>query len=187
MSVAARDRRPRSKGAIALARTGLTQEQIAEKLGCAREQVSYWLTGARKPGKAWRTAIELAFGIAPKLWDEYPEPEAPRDETPNANEDRSVRARAERFQRMLDDILERVENDSSATPHEKAKVIKDASAALAVLGRITGEAQEIGEQRILRLPAWRRIEDALATALVPFPKAARAVAEALEELAESVK
>lgn len=180
-------RRPRSRGAFELARTGLTQQQIGERIGCSQEQVSYWLTGARRPGAANRAELALAFGIEPKAWDETPEPPPHVKPSEPGAEDKTVRARAERFQRMLDDILAKIESDEKATPHEKAKVIKDASAALAVLGRITGEAQEIGEQRILRLPAWRRIEDAMAAALDPYPKAARAVAEALEELAETVK
>lgn len=184
-------RRERSQGAFELSRLALTQEQIAAKLGRKQEQVSRWVNGQLRPSKATRAAMFVAFGIRPEAWDELAKG-SPLQEAPQAPaapdealDDKSVRARAERLQRMLDAQLGQLERDTQATPLERAKVMSSVAATLKVLGAITGEAQEIGESRILRLPAWRRIEDALIEALRPWPEAARAAAETLREMGES--
>lgn len=185
------ERRRRSRGAYELARVGLPQDQIAAKIGRKQEQISRWVSGRLVPKEATRKALFLAFGIEPVAWDEPAKGEALASAPETAVgtpvdtlDDKSVRARAERLQRMLDSQLRQLEQDTRATPIERAKVMSSVAATLKVLGSITGEAQEIGESRIVRLPAWRRIEDQLIKTLRPWPDAARAVAAAVQELSE---
>jgi hypothetical protein len=51
------------------------------------------------------------------------------------------------------------------------------------LGKLTG-ASLANERMIRRSPSWRRIQDAVATALEPWPDAMLAVADALDALEE---
>jgi hypothetical protein len=62
-----------NRGAVALIGTrqsGLTQEQIAEKLGCSQPFVSRLLRGEVPKLAALRQAAHKEFGIEPGAWDE---------------------------------------------------------------------------------------------------------------------
>lgn len=179
-------RTERTRGSFELARLGLTHEQLAARLGKSRVQVTRWVNGERKPAVQNRHEIAAEFGIEPEAFDEpltqaATPPAAATNTTPD---DVPVRQRALELQRNLHDLMVSVRDDFTATPLEKAKVYASAATTLQLLGKLTGDAQEIGEARILRLPAWRKIQERLVSALQPFPKAAVAVADALRELGE---
>src|SRR5262249_3323193 len=70
----------------------------------------------------------------------------------------------------------------SATPDEFSRFCRSITPALMHLGKLTGETLSIDEARIVRLPAWRRIEQALVRALTPWPDALRAAGEELSRL-----
>ena len=66
---------------------GLTQEELAEKLGVEQSTVAKWETGAQKPGKGWfhfwqLIVAGLAVGSIQAIWEEYqrsrPEPQRRR-------------------------------------------------------------------------------------------------------------
>ena len=82
---------------------------------------------------------------------------------------------------MFDRLLVDLESDN-ITPYERTKVGRHATQMLGEIGKLTGETQEISEERLLRLPAWRRIQETILLALRPWPEAARAVGKALEGL-----
>jgi len=94
----------------------------------------------------------------------------------------SIRVRAELLARDIDRMREEILDDDSATPLERGKVIQSCIASLTYLGKITGHTLEINESRILRLPAWQRIKEAIVEALKPWPEARRALADRLKEL-----
>ena len=83
---------------------------------------------------------------------------------------------------MVDELLDKLNNDAKTTPLEKAKVMASTAGTITLLGKLTGESREISEARIIRLPAFRRVVDRMKEALRPWPEAARAVGEALKEL-----
>lgn len=182
-----------------LARTGATQDEIAERVGVSRGLVSMWLSGQRVPRAENRTAIRKRYGIREATWDQpraparsrerpsTPPPPAPGEPAPPPalEEGSSVRAKALRLGRMVQELLDGIANDTFALPLERAKVMASAASTLTLLGKLSGETQEISEQRILRLPAWRRIEDVIAAALDPWPEAMRAVGEALRAIGEA--
>lgn len=178
-------KRARSRGSYELAKLGLTQDEIAERLGCKRPQVTWWLSGERRPNERRRAQIFAVYGIKPEWWDEPQLSAALPVRHGGSSSSATVKDRAERMLRMLDHVLEEVENDTSSTPLEKIRTMQRATPTIQGLGKLTGEAQEMSEHKIIRLPAWRRIEETIATALTPWPKAARAVAEALQQLEES--
>lgn len=182
-------KRPRNQGAIALRRTGLTQEQIAARLGMSQPQVQRWMACERVPSTPNRLRIYADFpDIEPSLWDQPAAPPKPSptdarhmQQAPPATPI-SVRDGVDMLRGKLHKLLHRIDDDG--TPDEQAKVLKDATAALHVLARITGEAADISEAKIVRLPAWRRVRDALVEALGDQPDVLLRVESALEEFGE---
>lgn len=178
---------PRSQAAYELARLGLTQAEIAAKLGRSQQQVQRWCSGKSVPNEENQALIcEQWPQIAPHLWHEDAQPGVAKTKPAIAEllasdpRQKTPRQQAQDLQILVHDLLTNLPND--ATPLERAKVMSSAASTLTVLGKLTGEAQEISEARILRLPAWRRIAERILDALEPYPEAARTVAEALDEL-----
>jgi transcriptional regulator with XRE-family HTH domain len=172
----------RSRGSVLLARTGKTQEELAARLGVSRSLVGHWLTGHRVPTKLEvRTALRKAFAIPVEAWDEPAESALATQDTTTTWTADSVQARAQRLQSMIDAMTDQLQQ--SATPAEFSKFCRSITPALTHLGRLTGETLSIDESRIVRLPAWRRIEEALVRALAPWPDAMRAAGEELRRLA----
>jgi hypothetical protein len=171
----------RSLGAAHLSRVGKTQEEIAAELRVSRALVGHWLTGTRVPGRERRPLLQACYSIDPEAWDAPEVATAPATApAPLDWGDGSPRAKAERLERMVRELLDGLAADPKATPLERARVMASAAATLSLLGRLTGETQEISEHRIVRLPAWRRLVDRVLAALRPHPEALASVSEALE-------
>lgn len=178
----------RSRGSLALARLGMTQDAIATRVKRSRAAVGHWIAGRRKPRKAERAAL-AKLGVPDLWWDEDVEVTPPKEPPPQKAPERPesewsgpVAVKALRLERMLGELLDGVADDPETTPLEKAKVMSSAASTLTALGRLTGEMQDMSEQRILRLPAWRRIQTELIEALQPWPDAMLAVGNRLREL-----
>lgn len=185
----------RTRGSYMLGRVGATQHEIAARVGTTQPKVSRWIAAVMKPGVPNRIALEREFAIPPSAWDEpwmqvERKPRAPGRRAqpappdPQPVDDRSVRAEAQRLMDQVRALRTRVANDASATPSEQAKVYAAAAQTLTLLGKMTGETLVVTESRILRLPAWRRIEDQLVEILTPWPAAMRAVGDALAAMGE---
>jgi transcriptional regulator with XRE-family HTH domain len=173
----------RSQGAVVLARTGLTQEAISARTGISRPRISHYMTGQRKPGPANRAKLQRAFGIEPGLWDVAPvESIAVAPTSTGTPAPASVFDMAGVLQTAVNDQLQKLTTDPSVTPYERSKLIEKLAEALHSIGKLTGETLDMSEERLLRLPAWRRVKDAIFAALRPWPEAKVAVAEALEAL-----
>lgn len=166
----------RSRGAVMLAQVGDSQAEIAAKVKCKREEVSYFQTGSRNPGPMNRTRFKKHYGIPETAWDE--EPERPKAAAPAAV-DESIQGRVDRLQRTIDYFQEAALTDPQMTTRERLAVLGDAIAALRDLARLTGESQEISEAKLLKLPVLRKIVDDLVRALEPWPDAMRAAGEVL--------
>lgn len=78
-------------------RQGLSQEQLADRLGVTRQSVSKWEGGAAMPELAKLVALSELFGVSVDylVKDYLQEPETPDGEDP---------ARAERLERKVDDL-----------------------------------------------------------------------------------
>ncbi|HEX8795466.1 MAG TPA: hypothetical protein VF765_31165 [Polyangiaceae bacterium] len=186
----------RSYGLQLLARTGCTHEQIAARIDCSRSLAGHWLAGRRVPTERWRDALRDEFKIPVDAWDRAPPkpkrapaPAAPssRDATPPASPApeitvTSVREAAARLQQKVHEKLEKIDTDPMLMPLEWFKCAASAAAMLNLLGKLTGQTQEVNEGRILRLPAWQRIQDTIITAATPWPDALRAIGEALTRM-----
>lgn len=179
-----------------LARTAKTQVQIAARIGCSQAVVAYWLSGARKPSPEYRMPLKRAYRIPIEAWDQIiakptavkksapPAPASPPEPEADAASiaEFSVRARALRLDATIQAKLELIEHDSSVTPLEWFKCVQTALAQLERLGKLTGQTQEVNEAKILRLPAWSRIQEALIRVLADWPDALRKVGEELQRM-----
>ena len=67
----------------------------------------------------------------------------------------TVRARAAKLQAMVDKLLLELDTDPDSTPRERSKVMHSAAQTLGLIGRITGESQDLPEAKLLKLPALR--------------------------------
>jgi transcriptional regulator with XRE-family HTH domain len=183
---------PRNRGAQLLRETRASLAEIADAAGVnSRETVRRWLAGEKVPAAENRAKLEGAFGVPRESWDEpaiegTPNRRAqhPRQSIEKRAARSSGRREAERRLREEIDQLNQMHAGGNLSTSTAIALSRTRLRALAELGKITGETLTIDESKILRLPAWRRIEDAIAKALEPWPDAARALARALAELGE---
>jgi transcriptional regulator with XRE-family HTH domain len=164
-------------GALRLRARSESQGEIASRLGVDRSLVSRYATGKAKPPKAQRRILAKEFGIPVALWDEDPRPPTEPDwskvpplsrESFEANtlaiyaDVTRVRAKAKAY-------------EAAGDTKTYLRIIKETTAAQALLGKLLGTTLEIPEERAMRLPAVRRIVTKIAEALRPYPDAYRAV------------
>lgn len=177
----------RSDGAHRLGAIGRTDEDLAKKIGRKREQVTYWRLGTRDPSAASRELMFKKLAIPLDAWDKFSRgaasggPGTATDYEP-VEDDGSVRAKAQRLDRLARAMLDTIDKDATLTTIERFRLATDVHKLLDSLGKLTGESQHIPEARILRLPAWRRIQDRVIAALRPHRTALAAVLQAIEEL-----
>lgn len=184
-----------------LAQTGKTQMNIAARIGCSQGVVAHWLAGNRTPRMDFRVSLKRFYKIPIEAWDQViarpapatkrralePEPElAPAppevDDASATYGEFSVRARALKLDATIQQKLETIENDPHITALEWFKCAQTALAQLERLGKLTGQTQEVNEAKILRLPAWARIQEALLRVLADWPDALRKVGEELQRM-----
>jgi transcriptional regulator with XRE-family HTH domain len=173
----ARTAHKRNRGSVMLAQIGETQAQIAKRVKCTREEVAYFESGQRKPGPLNRARFWKEYKVPPTAWDE--EPTGPTHVLLGPIDD-SVGGRIDRLQRTIDRIQEHVLTDESMTTREQLGQLNAAIAATGQLAKLTGEASEISDARLIRLPVMRRMLERLLKALEPWPDAMRAAGEALK-------
>jgi hypothetical protein len=68
------------------------------------------------------------------------------------------------------------------SPGSRLRLETATTRAIELLAKFRGEGQALDEARIVRLPAWRRVSEAIVAALVPYPEASAAVLAALRAL-----
>lgn len=180
----------RNAGAVALARTGKTQQQIADELDVSRALVHYWLSGDKKPGKGLRATLRELYGIAEGLWDVEPEatpapaptvaPVAPRALAGVAEAVGGSLGMARELQGMAETQLRDLREDVEATALERARVMASLATTIRTLAQVTGDFEI--SRRLTKLPLWRRLENELEGALRGHPDAARAVADVFDRL-----
>ena len=195
----------RSKGAVRLARTGETQDEIATAIGVSRAAVGYWINGAKKPGPAKRALMVERYKIGAEEWDE--EAKVARATTKRAEpaelppvtvrelelatgEARAAMANGAgtfdtlaivaRLGSMAVGLLDGLEADEESFPLEKARVMSSVAGTAALVSKMNGDF-DLGA-RIFKLPIWKQIEKALAAGLAGHPVAAASVARELRRL-----
>lgn len=153
---------------------------IASEMGVSRVAVTQWLNGDKRPSAGRRGAIFARYGVPPEAWEAPLQRQDPKNASQSDSPtvlDAEGRLRAQLAR--LDAL--RSEGNGDLPPQVRMRLEATETRCIELLGRLTGEGQEIGESRIIRLPAWRRIQDAIVVALRPYPDAAVAVMQALKE------
>lgn len=187
----------RNQGAVTLARTGETQEEIAAALGVSRAAVGYWIAGTKKPLKAKREALAARYRIPVDAWDETAKTKPAAKPAAVAVTAESLKAAATevraavasgcdsrelfaRLSTMAGELLTTLENDPESYPLEKARVMASVAGTAKMIGQSNGEF-DLGA-RLFQLPIWREVRKALAAGLTGHPAAAAAVARELRKL-----
>lgn len=202
-----------NRGSVALKKCGESPEQIARRTGAKITIVRDWLSGRRKPGREWRDRLQGLYGLELDAWDfpiEFEPPaavgllDALQSKAPVAQQERAPdctgpgpgsspgggstpTTAGEQVRELVDQVRRHralVDADPVVTLDEKAKILGRCAQTLALVYKLTGEASDISEAKILKSPAWGRISAAIEAALVPWPDAMRAVGEALISLAQ---
>ena len=104
--------------------------------------------------------------------------------SPAAGSDVPAAEVARQLLAQIQDHRVKVDADPMVTLDEKAKILGRCAQTLALVYKLTGEAADLSEAKILKSPAWGRIQAALMKALEPWPEAMRAGGEALISLAQ---
>ena len=61
------------------------------------------------------------------------------------------------------------------TPAARGLILQRLSTAIVRLGEVTGESLEIGPEKVVKLPSFRRVLDRIVEALKPYPEAGQVV------------
>ena len=154
----------RSDGAIALARTSKTHEEIAKLVGVSRVAVSHWVAGTKKPAMERRSKLLALFGIPVDAWERRDRTRASAFDralaaavtanvsAADTNADTSgtssvtegptpngVIAKAVELERMAHELMNKLHDDAVATPLEQAKVMASVASTLTHLAKLTGQ------------------------------------------------
>lgn len=169
----------RSEGQRMLLHVSGSLLAIGKAVGVKSPQtVLKWRNGASVPGPEVRAQMQVALGIPIQAWLRRPA-EVQADE-PQVDEVLPQSSLDECMELLV--VIRRDRNQPNLLPGERSKLV-DAEARILKLRSDLELRAELSEDRYVREhPAWLRIRNELARALVPFPDAARAVADALERI-----
>lgn len=169
----------RSEGSRLLSKLNPTQGEIAAEIGVGQSIVAQWIGGTKRPGAANRDEMFRLYAIPQDAWDREPgqaRPDAPakasRSEGGPVDPERETREQIARLRVLL--------TEPGMTTREQLAVESNLGEALKTLARLSGG--EITEAKILKSPAWRRLEQHIARTLTPWPAALAALGASLEKL-----
>jgi transcriptional regulator with XRE-family HTH domain len=188
----------RSKGALLLARTGKTQDDIAKAVTSklprgrrvSRVAVAKWMNGTTKPDDEKRAILETLYGVVTSAWNERPPAARSKPTSAEARTSAEVAfvpvgalAKADALELHVHSLMCEVQADERSTPVEKARVYQSCATTLVVIMKLRGE-MPMTRLKFLASEEWRRIAEALESSLKPFPKAAASAADAMRLLDE---
>jgi transcriptional regulator with XRE-family HTH domain len=155
--------------------------EIASSLGVSHVSVHRWQRGEKKPSADRRRLIQELYRIDPDAWDEpmQTDPSIPPPPSVGANMTHVVTGPiglAYELERRAYETLRSLD-DPSTTPLERARVMGVIAQTLTLVAKMTGQF-ELGK-KLMQLPAWKRIEQEIHTALTPYPEAAAALRDRL--------
>lgn len=174
---------PQTEGQRQLLEVADSLAAIATKVGCSKPLAGFWRGGSKSPSSAMRERLEEAYGIPPVAWDLAPgaavEVEEPEDVEPETDVEGADTLALTNAQLAAIRQALRSKKLSEAARSKK----EDTYAKLLALKARLERDQELAEDRIVREhPMWRRIRETVLEAVKPWPEAARAIAQKLQEL-----
>ena len=184
----------RTQGSIEISKLRYTQAEIAERMGVSRVLVTYWGTGERKPTRMRMQMLKTLFGIPEEAWFQAPgrvkvtggkvvpfQRPRPAKVDPNSS---FTQIGAELRARVIGLLEMGAEAEAEGDRKMALRATKEATATYAQLGRITGEGKDLDETRVAKLPAVRRVIDAVLEVISSDPKMLARVREVLAGFVE---
>lgn len=179
----------RSEGQRMLQAVPDSLSQIAKACGAGKSTVGDWRTGAKEPGQEYRAALERVYGISSLSWAQVPggeqerAPRVPRPPaTPADAEESDGRPTNLADCLALIDAMRGAAREPDINPADRIKLVDSLSRLMTLRHRLEKEAELVEDRIVRQHPLWARLKAAVLSALVPFPDAARAVADKLEGL-----
>lgn len=174
---------PRTEGQRQLLEVPDSLAAIATKVGCSKPLAGFWRAGAKSPSSAMRARLEEAYAIPAPAWDlapgATPAADEPEDEEPETDVEGADTLALTNAQ--LAAIRKALRNKKLSEAARSKK--EDTYAKLLALKARLEREQELAEDRIVREhPMWRRIREGILAAVKPWPEAARAIAQKIQEL-----
>lgn len=184
-------RRVKSHGARLLSGAGATEKDIASVCSVTPAAAHFWVSGQTKPRAAARERLLEVYGVPPSSWDEDPPAKGAPTKKPGragkgaaASEPESLGSQLDRSRRYVSETLTEIKTDTTLTIFERTRLLASLAQTLKTLSQTSGE---IANWRSFALsPQWARIQEAIETALGPFPTAAEHVEAALRVALEGM-
>jgi len=171
--------RPRSRGAVLLARTGCSKQQISDAIAVSYTLVGFWLAGSRVPANDKRQSLAREYGIPVDAWEEPALAVAMTgalEALPKVTDEDIDRASAKAFMlavRTLD-VVDTVDNAAA-----RVKLSGEAIRQLDHSARLHGVSMNLSEAKAVRHPAFRRVWARIVDALARHPEALAEVKAAI--------
>ncbi|MEQ8461756.1 MAG: helix-turn-helix transcriptional regulator [Sandaracinaceae bacterium] len=154
--------RPRSEGQRQLLARPESHAEIAERLGCTKQVVSYWRRGSKRPGAKNRESMADAFGIPAKAWSQQPADQPRpaqrdlRELTPLEHAEELLRQARQRRERgdLMDADYNKALTLESRLLDQTTRLRREAERAKA-------EAELLQARVIAENPAWQRFREIL--------------------------
>lgn len=173
----------RTEGQRLLAEVPGSLARIARDLGVkSKQSILDWKSGNRVPTLAMRRKMFDAYGIPLRAWGVEPtaaKPQAKAEVAPEVDNEETVTKTTLEHCVALLGVISKDRQQQGLLANERVKLADAEARILALRHRLESESQ-LSEDRFVREhPAWLRLKRTIVDALVPFPAAAQAVAEAI--------
>jgi transcriptional regulator with XRE-family HTH domain len=184
----------RSEGGRLLQLTAVSQAEIAATISVSTCIVSHWISGKVTPSPARRQEIYRAYGVPIESWDQplgsagapapVPAPAPAKRAKARAAKTKPTAGPLDPMAGIMEEVARYTEMlaDRDIPDARKAALSRARVNALKVYAQLQGGS--LNEAQIVRLAAFRRVVDAIARALVPWPAAMAAVGKALEQIGD---
>lgn len=178
-----------NEGARALAATNETLAVIARACKVSRSAVSRWKRGLSVPVDDARKRLHKAFDIAPDAWGEARSHGTPSHK--KSAKKRGSPSAADYPEPPADDVsivdhvryslkcLRHELRFGELTPSSQAKLRSDEARTLGLIAKLQREEELSQDRYVKNHPAFREHCDRILAVLKPYPKASRAVVEAM--------
>lgn len=160
----------RSVGSAKFSAVAGTVKETADRLGVSSSIVAKWRAGDSRPGDAKRQAIAREWPeVSADSWLEPLEarvvPAAPAGPGLGslAEAADATLALAARTLKMASDALDEAEHEPELAA--RTRVMRDLTSTLQALGKLTGEARELSDAQLVKMPAYRRMVEQIASCL----------------------
>jgi transcriptional regulator with XRE-family HTH domain len=187
-----------NEGQRQLAALGKSLPEIARVCGVSKQAVSGWKQGKKVPGPAQRRALLTEYGIPVKAWDlrvgspsKVTTKTATPAPTPAVDPEASTDQRIDRVA-QLEDLLNDIRTarkTKGLAAGELARLAGQESQIVERIARLEDQRRATAallEARIVReSPYWRKLRDALFTALKKHKSAAKDVLAVVTEFEEA--